>query len=165
MLLFIVVGDRDAIILISFQYITCYCLSQTRVQKWQGRPCFNTSHVTVYPFRRPIWYFGLYRFNTSHVTVYPRIPALRPAPFWFQYITCYCLSCTPCVAGMPKMVSIHHMLLFIRLVKALLTFYNMFQYITCYCLSLYAGPASDANRCFNTSHVTVYLTLQTTTTM
>ena len=42
--------DRAALLwcAIEFQYISCYCLSVTEDQVYQGVTHFNTSHVTVY---------------------------------------------------------------------------------------------------------------------
>ena len=140
-----------------FQYISCYCLSGTavffidtssisihlmllfiavknikdRTYRWN----FNTSHVTVYRFRRfrsfvRVWFqyiscyclsfrraylsaFGVY-FNTSHVTVYLLLKTARIVSLTFQYISCYCLS----------EISIWES-----------AFISEFQYISCYCLS------------------------------
>ena len=78
----------------------------------------------------------LTRFNTSHVTLYRRFSVWR---------------------ANAKIVSIHHMLLFIVLVVQIILQWPEFQYITCYSLSLpvLRHPVRPAG--FNTSHVTLYL--------
>ncbi len=98
---------------IPFQYISCYSLSNYDKLSDAWDYCFNTSHVTLYQsFRQKIKCF-LVSFNTSHVTLYLFV--------W-------------CTAPYFLTVSIHLMLLFIRLV---ITFF--FEMV-----------------CFNTSHVTLY---------
>ena len=75
----------------------------------------------------------------------------------FQYISCYCLSCSITGTYSGFVISIHLMLLFIfypllNSIKNLL-----FQYISCYCLSKPFAKSLDGRLHFNTSHVTVYL--------
>ena len=96
-----------------FQYISCYSLSVTGNTYGAKDVRFNTSHVTLY--RKTIQY--------------PQYPFCR-----FQYISCYSLSWSITDNKRLKRVSIHLMLLFIRLV---ITFF--FEMV-----------------CFNTSHVTLY---------
>ena len=137
MLLFIeIIGFRPHS-LVSFQYISCYCLSTIPSCPSNGVPYFNTSHVTVYLcacfYEQVIiiisihlmllfiavrfWglQFFLY-FNTSHVTVY---------------------LCSKSTESIRTGISIHLMLLFITM---LIITTKVFRY-------------------FNTSHVTVYLIL------
>ena len=76
---------------LSFQYITCYSLSNSRSWNQKGRS--------------------------------------------FQYITCYSLSGRIRSYELPRGVSIHHMLLFIRVVNKKVLTNTLFQYITCYSLS------------------------------
>ena len=84
---------------------------------------FNTSHVTVYLFRRFIVHFFNAYFNTSHVTVYLVEIFSRFSISSFQYIPCYCLSRSCCSHD---------------------SFALQFQYIPCYCLSKSAtGVTSD----------------------
>ena len=103
--------------------------------------------------------------------------------FTFQYISCYSLSeMRKETDGSGKHVSIHLMLLFIftaRITAA--TYINVsihlmllfiltcetsvikaleFQYISCYSLSALQGRHGYRNRCFNTSHVTLYRVCQ-----
>ena len=143
---------------ILFQYITCYSLSKKKLSKCETTSCFNTSHVTLYLDVPPEWlgeqflfqYITCYSlsvgkkhadavlnsFNTSHVTLYQTLAKMG--------IRVY-------------LVSIHHMLLFIKTWLELeslsrsfntshVTLYHnrgiehtkadAFQYITCYSLSL-----------------------------
>ena len=56
---------------VKFQYISCYCLSDLQIFLLHCLRNFNTSHVTVYRFP-PGFTISVNRyFNTSHVTVYP----------------------------------------------------------------------------------------------
>ena len=162
----------------TFQYISCYCLSRRFLMRRKANANFNTSHVTVYPRN----YFSAIcfkrHFNTSHVTVYRLIPVRTVIIVAFQYISCYCLSepvrsqdmncvfqyisCYCLSASMLQnisqtAISIHLMLLFIRISFHLFpvflyfntshvtvyrpenlsfTLSTKFQYISCYCLSL-----------------------------
>ena len=91
MLLFIFIPKISASHVFIFQYISCYCLSETNDPLLISSPHFNTSHVTVYRNHIMYPYFllpisihlmllfisspaliasTLYYFNTSHVTVY-----------------------------------------------------------------------------------------------
>ena len=75
---------------------------------------FNTSHVTLYHLCGA-WKHGECRcFNTSHVTLYLPMPQLH-----FHH----------------HFVSIHLMLLFIKLASGCYTIIDVFQYISCYSLS------------------------------
>ena len=53
-------------------------------------------------------------------------------------------------------VSIHLMLLFIKLASGCYTIIDVFQYISCYSLSCGVGVVLICSICFNTSHVTLY---------
>ena len=97
----------------SFQYISCYCLSVFFTHKTPASPYFNTSHVTVYRFASR---------------------SSKDCSFSFQYISCYCLSIFVSFFLHSIVISIHLMLLFIRLDK----------------------PIRKIQYHFNTSHVTVY---------
>ena len=120
---------------ITFQYISCYCLSRYLLPDLVPHCYFNTSHVTVYRCAAISLTFLQYHFNTSHVTVY-RVQEL----------------CLHERSG----ISIHLMLLFIlasRPIRIVLMDFNTshvtvyqcedkirlkvltFQYISCYCLS------------------------------
>ena len=163
--------------LVSFQYISCYCLSSATLASFTSSRHFNTSHVTVYLLtvrvispltifqyiscyclswlnksfncvRRIFQYISCYclskqnqqdkeierNFNTSHVTVYHLAMQIRKERGWFQYISCYCLSFSASKFINDTLISIHLMLLFIKLK------------FTC----------ADGIGDFNTSHVTVY---------
>ena len=98
-----------------FQYISCYCLSQSIQWKRLTSSNFNTSHVTVY--REEIA-------NAFYV---------NPE---FQYISCYCLSTTIKIWLPILGISIHLMLLFIIYNHTKFIVFYWFQYISCYCLSL-----------------------------
>ena len=99
--------------------------------------CFNTSHVTLYPDGSTVLVPGETCFNTSHVTLY-RKPSVKSFILnRFQYITCYSLSLGKIGYSCGTVVSIHHMLLFIReWAGKLAPAINKFQYITCYSLSI-----------------------------
>ena len=53
-----------------FQYISCYCLSDSHCMSLETQWYFNTSHVTVYHNLLSVYYSANHHFNTSHVTVY-----------------------------------------------------------------------------------------------
>ena len=100
--------------------------------------------------------FLIWCFNTSHVTLYPYIVSRKIEGLRFQYISCYSLSFSDSYQDTGYCVSIHLMLLFIwafcpetsacrvsihlmllfiggwRMLKEKLV---MFQYISCYSLS------------------------------
>ena len=139
-----------------FQYISCYCLSDSHCMSLETQWYFNTSHVTVYHNLLSVYYSANHHFNTSHVTVY----RIRTVWVWKH-----------------NGISIHLMLLFIFVSAFLNVFTSGFQYISCYCLS---SPLASIAVCkfisihlmllfiisaciysslqihFNTSHVTVY---------
>ena len=93
MLLFIDICKALILLKLRFQYISCYCLSDSaddnsnRSKKFQYISCyclsnpiaripipehhFNTSHVTVYRLAGYVIHDNSLNFNTSHVTVYP----------------------------------------------------------------------------------------------
>ena len=117
--------------------------------------CFNTSHVTLYQMKWAIdklnlkfQYISCYslslttgnlemtykRFNTSHVTLYHDSALVVHSTYLFQYISCYSLSTTWTSNICRSYVSIHLMLLFIKMAQAV----------------------QHRKKCFNTSHVTLY---------
>ena len=119
----------------SFQYISCYCLSNTATHTgintaisihlmllfiYTRFSCsgdilyFNTSHVTVYLCIRTSNTVSIKYFNTSHVTVY------RRRTYNYRKVI---------------QISIHLILLFIEIRRRLLGSLLAFQYISCYCLS------------------------------
>ena len=100
---------------IPFQYISCYSLSNYDKLSDAWDYCFNTSHVTLYQsFRQKIKCF-LVSFNTSHVTLYLIVNCYRLPSIMFQYISCYSLSVWSSLSFLKWFVSIHLMLLFIKL--------------------------------------------------
>ena len=104
--------DRKRVLL-TFQYISCYCLSLLQLLLPNSPLNFNTSHVTVYPF--------------ASVSA-----AIQPV---FQYISCYCLSFCGKLFWKIYDISIHLMLLFIECRNCAYMRDLGFQYISCYCLS------------------------------
>ena len=103
-------------VLLTFQYISCYCLSKKAYVFRVAVKHFNTSHVTVYRCRRSgrncrciisihlmLLFIDIARiknpikknFNTSHVTVYHAFSKNIVKQMIFQYISCYCLSSSP----------------------------------------------------------------------
>ena len=120
--------------------------------------CFNTSHVTLYQYRRPkpphVSIVSIH-----HMLLFISFADPDPTSFSrFQYITCYSLSDVQHLLLVnyigfntshvtlyrdfiseyinPILVSIHHMLLFIGSRSEDLETGSTFQYITCYSLSL-----------------------------
>ena len=75
----------------------------------------------------------------------------------FQYISCYSLSFTGRREKREIAVSIHLMLLFIRVATVIESCFAKFQYISCYSLSALYYSDQALETCFNTSHVTLYL--------
>ena len=76
----------------SFQYISCYCLSRPLrliplpFRGFQYISCYCLSmHPTISSEK-------LRNFNTSHVTVYRKKTSDYSRWWTFQYISCYCLS-------------------------------------------------------------------------
>ena len=97
-------------------------------------------------------------FNTSHVVVYPCIMLDMVSNTVFQYISCCSLSMKTLLLGFPSsVVSIHLMLQFINIIVIGFNSILLFQYISCCSLSQFADEAAKESRCFNTSHVVVYL--------
>ena len=136
MLLFIKCTVEPPLFVSTFQYITCYSLSQApnpfyHLQSWfQYITCYSLSVIGL------VTVHTCERFNTSHVTLYqiPGYPILLLSPF--QYITCYSLSADRAEIKRYKI---------------------MFQYITCYSLSTVDSNLCAVSSRFNTSHVTLYL--------
>ena len=79
----------------------------------RSKTYFNTSHVTVYPLQFTHMNWNGNDFNTSHVTVYQEEARTLTGYKLFQYISCYCLSCSGWRTNVHKHISIHLMLLFI----------------------------------------------------
>ena len=114
MLLFIKCTVEPPLFVSTFQYITCYSLSQApnpfyHLQSWfQYITCYSLSVIGL------VTVHTCERFNTSHVTLYPAANVVACVTPSFQYITCYSLSHTSLASLSLCEVSIHHMLLFIN---------------------------------------------------
>ena len=121
----------------SFKYISCYSLSDGKVDGNKEKNKFK--------------YISCYSLSTSYGTPEPALPP-------FKYISCYSLSMERC----PQKIR----LLAFKYIScySLSSFYHSawcsrlaFKYISCYSLSAYTAllirPLSDSN----TSHVTLYL--------
>ena len=127
--------------------------------------------------------FYLSYFNTSHVTVYLIRLSTISLTSIFQYISCYCLSILVLFHSENEFISIHLMLLFIKLVVRIIGLSVHFNtsHVTVYritvtqfkanlCISihlmlLFIGLGltfTDSSLNFNTSHVTVYLIVRDT---
>ena len=160
MLLFIVVVPEITNDRLIFQYIPCYCLSMLPPAFFCVNSYFNTSHVTVYHHKlsnqrkkaqisiHPMLLFIYLSHITDHacisISIHPMLLFIRCQLSWlsqfhlFQYIPCYCLSTTTAINDFKNFI---------------------FQYIPCYCLSRQYPLLLYTHLYFNTSHVTVYLTL------
>ena len=92
MLLFIFKLSCIVLAILSFQYISCYCLSIKHQIIHLCLNYFNTSHVTVYLCSFSAYVAHSSNFNTSHVTVYHIGYNTISCSTVFQYISCYCLS-------------------------------------------------------------------------
>ena len=107
--------NPDVMIYGKFQYISCYSLSQTCQSQTTVKVCFNTSHVTLYPEKRP------YQKTAHAVSIHLMLLFIAG----FDVCTCFNFF-----------VSIHLMLLFIG--ESVISDDGtcmMFQYISCYSLS------------------------------
>ena len=86
------IPDTDEAFEMVFQYISCYCLSnsiqplKSLFVKFQYISCYCLSDLQIFLLH------CLRNFNTSHVTVYPNVPRHIAPNVAFQYISCYCLS-------------------------------------------------------------------------
>ena len=79
----------------SFQYISCYGLSQRTFSDYRARNAFQYISCYGLSYRWLLTYFSLINFNTSHVTVYPDTSKIHIKLNEFQYISCYGLSTEP----------------------------------------------------------------------
>ena len=118
-----------------FQYISCYSLSKERKTRLTIPVSFNTSHVTLYPGGIQRSDYGLI-VSIHLMLLFIFVKCASDAVMrTFQYISCYSLSTCwkPCISEVK------------------------FQYISCYSLSTKKRKLVISLRCFNTSHVTLYL--------
>ena len=135
MLLFIKVAPVIDSCFAKFQYISCYCLSNSTIGKTWKISYFNTSHVTVYlqgSCRR--YSQNAFQYISCYCLSGTGYRADR-GQWWFQYISCYCLS-----MHRKQLIPAH-------------TYFNT-SHVTVYPLSGWYGYSYPGN--FNTSHVTVY---------
>ena len=179
MLLFIRLSPKFLPSDLAFQYISCYSLSSLIWKKCRGFTSFNTSHVTLYLWRKNTLK------NILKVSIHLMLLFIKRCRWEFNK---------------RRKVSIHLMLLFIIFWNLLLrtflsfntshvtlyqapdlavdhpverfntshvTLYHViivdppgidtFQYISCYSLSNHLNSFLLYLPCFNTSHVTLYL--------
>ena len=122
-----------------FQYISCYSLSRYQLRAPYLYHCFNTSHVTLYPYKKV---FGRNIFVFQYISCYSLSNAVQRGLVWkkFQYISCYSLSICTKKKYVFIHVSIHLMLLFINKRIVLWSENMKFQYISCYSLSGKSPP-------------------------
>ena len=142
----------------TFQYISCYSLSQSARSRLRENRGFNTSHVTLYlEQNRDCQQFNHVSIHLMLLFIYILFGTLcTTAPvsihlmllfiskhfhiyqifYKFQYISCYSLSCFS---------------------RRSVIFHIPFQYISCYSLSGGHFVYFSVYLCFNTSHVTLYL--------
>ena len=99
---------------ITFQYISCYCLSSPGLYNILGSRAFQ--YISCYCLS----------IHLSLVLVHLCL---------FQYISCYCLSVSVFLEILLRQISIHLMLLFIGNYDDVKSNGPQFQYISCYCLS------------------------------
>ena len=140
-----------------FQYISCYCLSDSHCMSLETQWYFNTSHVTVYlciSIPECVYIRISIHLMLLFITVWMYHPCSRCSisihlmllficnqncdsrcGWLFQYISCYCLS---------------------KIQGASIKYCYGFQYISCYCLSYPVHCLHHSLPHFNTSHVTVY---------
>ena len=163
-----------------FQYISCYCLSDSHCMSLETQWYFNTSHVTVY--LTGVNQLQYHRLTFQYISCYClslQILSRFTLSVRFQYISCYCLSRWLVLCRFKSLISIHLMLLFICKGWENARGCKIFQYISCYCLSEKVATLLLRKQCisihlmllfimllfayrcasgqnFNTSHVTVY---------
>ena len=142
----------------SFQYISCYSLSEQGERTASVRCRFNTSHVTLYLQLLQTCIQTKKCFNTSHVTLYHK----RSFNFFLHngvsiHLMLLFIRRRSSENAQLFRVSIHLMLLFISKTYRRSLFPNLFQYISCYSLSSPSPILLFRYSSFNTSHVTLYL--------
>ena len=178
MLLFIHGAGREGAPEGTFQYITCYSLSNPGMQGPVGRLWFQ--YITCYSLSMDAYVVMQDHIKFQYITCYSLSRSgektrdladvsihhmllfiisdvdLYIVKNMFQYITCYSLS--ERLSGPEQIfcVSIHHMLLFIDSTDTQKFAFLLFQYITCYSLSNTTQGSNITGLCFNTSHVTLY---------
>ena len=119
-------------------------------------PCFNTSHVTLYPtsgwdLTSPVTFQYISCYSLSEMVKFDYY-----AIYMFQYISCYSLSLRP-QENIPCQTRFNtsHVTLYPE-VHPVSDPSSTFQYISCYSLSLCWCAVLRITFGFNTSHVTLY---------
>ena len=164
----------------SFKYISCYCLSISRVRIRSTSLYSNTSHVIVYQWPS-FFFFGfvwiqihlmllfihngemvpycISNSNTSHVIVYLATGGKGVRTFSIQiHLMLLFIQWFSCNHLSGFHIQIHLMLLFITRAARKKLVWDLFKYISCYCLSLTSLILSIIPLNSNTSHVIVYHT-------
>ena len=121
MLLFICMTKKENLKSSWFQYITCYSLSLNGfanagdLSEFQYITCYSLSfwHHPINRFSVPFQYITCYSLSNAR----SRDPTEKTK---FQYITCYSLSTLSILFTLLSHVSIHHMLLFIKILLQLI---------------------------------------------
>ena len=93
MLLFIPTSVSSEMFGTSFQYISCYCLSAF-VHHSTPLLVISIHLMLLFILLNAPVFLSRINFNTSHVTVYLERLVIPDEVYWFQYISCYCLSIT-----------------------------------------------------------------------
>ena len=156
MLLFILDAQFSMAVAELFQYITCYSLSGSTVDRMYSAGV-SIHHMLLFIHFLQVLYLPC-AVSIHHILLF--IIVARPESTEdeeFQYITCYSLSDCWRRYIYRYIVSIHHMLLFIKMVGGYYLRQYVFQYITCYSLSTLPAFSLAGFTGFNTSHVTLYL--------
>ena len=91
MLLFITTAGRTFLVLLWFQYISCYSLSGRKIFL-QYNLCVSIHLMLLFIRNRRLICLLITCFNTSHVTLYPEVWIEENIKKKFQYISCYSLS-------------------------------------------------------------------------
>ncbi len=125
-----------AVIKIKFQYISCCYLSFFLKVDTNACGSFNTSHVVIYQSRFCRIMSTYTSFNTSHVVIYQNwdeIEKVKQVCFNTSHVVIYQVFHKVCKAC--SIVSIHLMLLFIKMCIHSDAGARAFQYISCCYLS------------------------------
>ena len=178
MLLFIINDADGAAERMSFQYISCYCLSRIFIELYTIFQSFQ--YISCYCL-------SLLRDCRSCIRIQISIhlmllfiasgKGLGDEDYEFQYISCYCLSLPGRIVSVLTMdFNTSHVTVY-QALQIKKSMFSVFQYISCYCLSECLGRKHGINqisihlmllfidvgqermdilRYFNTSHVTVY---------
>ena len=144
----------------SFQYISCYCLSEMFETIEVPNSNFNTSHVTVYRPMKKVKQFSTSKFQyISCYCLSVLYKRKKLGTTTFQYISCYCLSsCSSNRDINTSNFNTSHVTVYpitidtkrfqfcdfntshVTVYQCFLTFFAqivIFQYISCYCLSIF----------------------------